>query len=45
MEHTVRNWGAAAFDAWQSATLVDYAHVVLAIVVLGWFAGRYFSSR
>jgi hypothetical protein len=45
MEHTVRNWCAAAFDAWQSATLMDYVHVVLAVIVLGWFVARYFSSR
>jgi hypothetical protein len=26
---------------WQSATLTDYAHVLLAIVVVGWFISRY----
>ena len=45
MEQTVRTWGDAAFSAWQNATLIDYAHIVLSIIVLGWFVGRYFSSR
>jgi hypothetical protein len=26
---------------WQSATLTDYAHVVLAIVIVAWFVSRY----
>ena len=25
---------------WQTATLTDYAHVVLGIVVIAWFASR-----
>lgn len=45
VEYTIQNWCAAALEAWQNATLVDYAHVVLGIVVLGWFVARYFSSR
>ncbi len=25
---------------WQTATLTDYAHCVLAIIVIGWFMSR-----
>jgi len=28
------------FYQWQSATLMDYAHCVLAIIVVGWFISR-----
>lgn len=27
--------------AWQNASLTDYAHLVLAITILGWFISRY----
>lgn len=27
-------------EKWQSATLIDYAHAVLAIVILGWFVSK-----
>jgi len=27
-------------ELWQGATLTDYAHVVLAIVLLAWFISR-----
>lgn len=26
---------------WQTATLMDYAHCVIAIIVVGWFFSRY----
>ncbi len=29
------------FDRWQQATFVDYGHLVLAVVLLGWFVTRY----
>jgi len=25
---------------WQTATMIDYAHCVIAIIVIGWFASR-----
>jgi hypothetical protein len=27
-------------QTWQSATLTDYAHCVLAVVIIAWFATR-----
>lgn len=33
-----------ALQWWRSATLIDYAHVVLAVVVAGWFLSRYASE-
>lgn len=28
-------------DRWQQATLMDYGHLILAVVLLGWFITRY----
>lgn len=40
MSHRVEELVATLFDMWHSATLHDYAAVILSIVVLAWFWGR-----
>lgn len=33
-------WVGTLLEKWQNATLVDYGHMVLAVVLLGWFVSR-----
>lgn len=33
-------WVGTLLEKWQNATLVDYGHLVLAVVLLGWFFTR-----
>lgn len=44
MEQTLVRWFAVLLNQWHQATLVDYAHMVLAIVVGGWFVSKYYSQ-
>jgi hypothetical protein len=42
----MERWTQELFDylmtSWQDATLHDYGHIVLGVIVTGWFLGRYF---
>ncbi len=37
---TITLWFGVLLNRWQHATLTDYAHMVLAVVLLGWFFTR-----
>jgi len=37
---TIQLWLAYLLEQWQHATLMDYGHMVLAVVLLGWFVAR-----
>lgn len=40
MERSAGIWFDQMMVYWQDATLVDYGHMVLAIVLVGWFTSR-----
>jgi hypothetical protein len=37
----MNSWFDFLFQTWQQATLMDYANLVIAVVLLGWFIARY----
>lgn len=39
----VTSWFGLLLEHWQQATIVDYGHMVLAVVLLGWFITHYHS--
>ena len=36
----ITNWIGVLLEQWQGATLMDYGHLVLAVVLVGWFIAR-----
>jgi len=36
----IQLWFGYLIERWHHATLVDYAHMMLAVVLLGWFVTR-----
>jgi len=41
MSYQLRDATFYLLEIWQQASMADYAHIVLAIVLCGWFIGRY----
>lgn len=43
MERYIHSFAELAIYAWHNAGPAQYAQIALAVIVLGWFVGKYFS--
>lgn len=41
MSYQLREATLYLMETWQQASLTDYAHMVMAVVLCGWFIGRF----
>ena len=42
MERWANHIVGSLLETWQEATLTDYGHLLMAVIIAGWFIGRYF---